>query len=36
MQLDGEYMKQKGWELKEKWQEELIYKFSDLPVITMD
>lgn len=36
MQLDGEYMKQKGWELKEKWQEELIYKFGDIPVISMD
>lgn len=36
MQLDGEYMKQKGWELKEKWQEELIYKFGDIPPITMD
>jgi hypothetical protein len=37
MQLDGEYMKQKGWELKEKWQEELINKFGDLgPGITMD
>lgn len=36
MQLDGDYMKQKGWELKEKWQEELIYKFGDLPPISMD
>lgn len=36
MALDGEYMKQKGWELKEKWQEELIYKFGDIPPITMD
>lgn len=36
MAIDGEYMKQKGWELKEKWQEELIYKFGDLPAITMD
>lgn len=36
MQLDGEYMKTKGWELKEKWQEELIYKFGDLPYISMD
>lgn len=36
MQLDGEYMKTKGWELKDKWQEELIYKFGDLPPITMD
>lgn len=37
MQLDGDYMKQKGWELKQQWQEDLIYKFGDLgPGITMD
>jgi hypothetical protein len=36
MALDGEYMKQKGWELKEKWQEELLTKFGDIPPITMD
>lgn len=36
MALDGEYMKTKGWELKEKWQEELIYKFGDILPITMD
>lgn len=37
MQLDGEYMKTKGWELKEKWQNDLIYKFGDTgPGITMD
>lgn len=36
MQLDGDYMRQKGWELKEKWQEELIYKFGDLLPITLD
>ena len=35
-QLDGEYMKTKGWELKEKWQQELIYKFGDIDPITMD
>jgi hypothetical protein len=35
-QLDGEYMKTKGWELKEKWQEELIIKFGDVLPITMD
>lgn len=34
-QLDGEYMRQKGWELKEKWQEELITRYGDLPPITM-
>lgn len=33
--LDGEYMKTKGWELKEKWQEELIFKYGDLPYISM-
>jgi hypothetical protein len=36
MALDGDYMRQKGWELKEKWQEELIYKFGDIVPITMD
>lgn len=29
MQLDGEYMKTKGWELKEKWQEDLLTRFGD-------
>lgn len=36
VQLDGEYMKTKGWELKQKWEEDLIYKFGDLPPITLD
>lgn len=36
MALDGEYMKTKGWEMKEKWQEELIYKFGDILPITLD
>jgi hypothetical protein len=36
MTLDGEYMRTKGYELLEKWKEELIYKFGDLPAITMD
>lgn len=36
MQLDGEYMKQKGWELKKEWEENLIYKFGDIPPISMD
>lgn len=35
MALDGEYMKTKGWELKEKWQEELITKFGDILPITL-
>ncbi len=36
LQLDGEYMKQKGWELKEKWEEQLITKYGDPCVITLD
>lgn len=37
MSLDGEYMKTKGWELKEKWQEELITKFGQFQLpITLD
>lgn len=36
MQLDGEYMKTKGWELKEKWQEELLYRYGDILPITLD
>lgn len=37
MSLDGEYMRDKGWELKEKWQEELINKFGDFQLpITLD
>ncbi len=36
MSLDGEYMRNKGYELKDKWQEDLIYRFGDLPMITMD
>jgi hypothetical protein len=34
MRLDGQYMREKGWELKEKWQEELLTKFGDwqLPI----
>lgn len=35
MQLDGQYMREKGWELLEKWKEDLIYRFGDLPPITM-
>lgn len=33
--LDGEYMKQKGWELKEKWEAQLVDKYGDLLPITM-
>ncbi len=36
MSLDGEYMLQKGWELKKQWQEDLIYRYGDLPSITLD
>jgi hypothetical protein len=34
MQLDGDYMRTKGWELKQKWQEELLTRFStyQLPI----
>lgn len=36
MQLDGEYLKTKGWELKQQWQEELLTRYGDIPPITMD
>lgn len=37
MQLDGQYMREKGWELKEKWQEELLTRFGDFQLpITLD
>lgn len=36
MSLDGEYMRTKGWELKEQWQKDLITRFGDLPMISMD
>ena len=36
MQLDGDYMKEKGWEKKMEWQEELIYRYGDTLPITMD
>jgi hypothetical protein len=36
VQLDGEYMKTKGWELKEKWEEQLITRYGDLLPITLD
>lgn len=35
MQLDGEYQRNKGYELLEKWKEDLIYKYSDILPITM-
>jgi hypothetical protein len=36
VQNDGEYMRTKGYELKEKWQEELLTKFGDVVMpITM-
>lgn len=35
VQLDGDYMRTKGWELLEKWKEDLIYRFGELPYITM-
>lgn len=36
MQLDGDFMRTKGWELYDKWKEELIYKFGDILPITLD
>jgi hypothetical protein len=33
--LDGEYMRTKGWELKDKWQEELLTRYGDILPITM-
>lgn len=36
MQLDGQYMRDKGWELKEKWQDELINRYGDLLYISLD
>ena len=33
--LDGEYMRTKGYELKEKWQEELLTRYGDILPITM-
>ena len=36
MQLDGEYLKTKGWELKQQWQEELLTRYGDLCPITLD
>lgn len=35
MQLDGDYMRTKGWEMKEKWQEELLSRYGDILPITM-
>lgn len=36
MQLDGDYMKQKGWELRDKWLQDLLDRWGDLgPGITM-
>lgn len=35
LQLDGDLMRDKGYELKEKWEENLLYKYGDLPMISM-
>lgn len=35
-QIDGEYMKTKGWELKKEWQEELLTRYGSLLPISMD
>lgn len=34
-QLDGDYMRTKGWELKEKWRENLLMRYGGLLEITM-
>lgn len=36
MQLDGQYMREKGWELLKQWREDLLYRYSDLLPITLD
>lgn len=36
MQLDGQQLLQEAKEERQKWFEDLIYKFGDLPYITMD
>lgn len=36
MQLDGDYMRTRGWEMKKEWQEELIMRYGGLLPITMD
>jgi hypothetical protein len=36
VQNDGQYMKDKGWELKQKWEEQLITRYGDPLPITMD
>jgi len=35
-QIDGDYMRTKGWELWERWKEELLTRFGDLLPISMD
>lgn len=34
IQLDGDRLREKGYELKEKWMEDLIYRWGDLGSIT--
>ncbi len=36
LSLDAEYYKTKGWELYDKWKEELITRYGDLPYISLD
>jgi hypothetical protein len=36
MQLDGPYLRDKGWELKKQWQEELLTRYGECLPITMD
>jgi len=33
--LDGEYMRTKGWELKDKWEADLLTRYGDILPITM-
>lgn len=34
-QLDGDYLRTKGWELRDKWREDLLYRYGDIIGITM-
>jgi hypothetical protein len=36
VQLDHEYMKTKGWELKKEWEEKLLTHWGDINFISMD
>jgi len=36
LQLDGQQLLQEGKEELQKWKEDLVYRFGDLPAVTMD